>query len=44
MGWWIVVVVGAALVGLPVAHAAWVVHYALTQARLDQRMSEYVQR
>ncbi len=41
---WIVVVVGAALVGLPLAHAAWVVHYALTRARLDQRLSEYVQR
>ena len=41
---WIVVVVGGVLLVLALAHTAWVVHYALIRARVDQQLRDYVQR
>lgn len=40
----IVVVVGAVGVTGLLAHAAWVIHYAVTRAPLDQRLQDYARR
>lgn len=41
---WIVSLVGGVLLVFALAHAAWVVYYALTRARVDQQLRDYVQR
>lgn len=41
----IVIMVAAGLfLGVPIAHAVWVLHYASTRAAIDQRLKDYVAR
>lgn len=40
----VIVVAAGVFLGVPVAHAVWVLHYARTRAAIDQRLKEYVDR
>ncbi len=37
-------VAAGVFLGVPVAHAVWVLHYVRTQAAIDRRLQEYVDR